>query len=349
MEYQRDAARRVRLGVVGVGSHCYRNILPTLTYLPVELVAVADVDAALAERTGGQYGVASYDSAEAMYATESLDAVLLCVSPKLHPRLTVQAFQAGLHVWMEKPAGTSVADVEQMLAARGDLVAMVGYKKAFMPATRKAIELLSGPDCQPLRTLLGVYPMWLPADSERVLRTGEITQWLTDGCHPLSVLLAVGGDVTGVVAHRGVHGGGCCVLEHASGAVSTLVLAEGAPMFQPSERFLFVGGSRTVEIENTRRVIYQRGIEFAYATGESFAPPGRDGGAIVWETQDAFNTLENKAVFTQGIHAELDHFCDAVLGKEKPTIGTLEFALQLTRVYEAALRSNGLRISVEEG
>jgi len=57
MSYQRDFERRVRIGVVGVGDHAYRNILPLLTFLPVEFVAVADTNSELGAKprssTGG--------------------------------------------------------------------------------------------------------------------------------------------------------------------------------------------------------------------------------------------------------------------------------------------------------
>ena len=44
MSYQREFERRLNVGVVGVGSHAYRNILPTLHFLPVRLVALCDLN-----------------------------------------------------------------------------------------------------------------------------------------------------------------------------------------------------------------------------------------------------------------------------------------------------------------
>ena len=77
--------------------------------------------------------------------------------------------------------------------------------------------------------------------------------------------------------------------------------------------------------------------------------PGLDGGAIVWEAQDGLNTLENKAVFTQGLYGELAHFCEAILASRPATIGSLEFALELTRVYEGALLSEGSPVQIKQG
>lgn len=349
MEYQREAARHIRVGIVGAGSHSYRNIFPTLTYLPVELVAVADIDAEKASYTARQYGAKeSYSSAEEMYEKAGIEAVILCVSPQMHPSLTVAAFKAGLHVFMEKPAAMVAEEVEQMLATQGDRVGVVGYKKAFMPAVRKAVEILALDGVSPLRSIVGMYPMSIPENGRKVLDAREATNWLANGCHPLSVFLEVGGPAASVTTHRGRHGGGALVIEHVNGAVSNLHLAQGAPMFQPFERYTIYANTQSIEIENSRRISYQRGIDFKYATGTSFAPPGLEGGAIVWEAQDGLNTLENKAVFTQGLYGELAHFCEAILNSGPATIGSLGFALQLTRVYEAALLSDGGTIEIKQ-
>ena len=344
MSYQRQFDRRVRVAVVGLGSHSYRNVLPSLTYLPVELVAVCDVDAELARTTARQYGdVPAYGDAGEMYQNEDLDAVLLCVSPQLHPPLARQAFAVGLSVWMEKPAGVSSAAVSELLAARGDRVCVVGYKKAFQPATRKAVELLAQPGFEPLHSILAVYPMSIPkaGDPANDPSAPRPSKWLADGCHPLALLLELGGDVESLAVHRSSAGGGALVLNYASGAVGTFHLADGVPAFQPSERYTCIGSGASITIDNTSTVVYQRGIPFRYATGTTFAPEGTDSGAIVWQAQNTMNTLENKAEFLQGLVGSLQHFCDSVLAGTPSTIGTLETAVRIGQIYEAALESRG--------
>jgi predicted dehydrogenase len=327
------------VGVVGVGSHCYRNILPTLTYLPMDLVAVADPQLELAEKTARQYGaIAAYRSAAEMYRSESLDAVIVAVSARLHPALSMEAFASGLHVWMEKPPAPSVADLDEMIRARGDLIAVVGYKKVFMPATVKVLELMSLDAMQPLRTIAGLYPVGLPSSHGATGTTTPLrTDWLDNGCHPISLLLALGGSAGAISVHRGRSGSGFLIIEHQNGAVSSLQLATGGPAFQPVERYTALGGRGSVEIVNSRKVIYQRGIEFNYNTGTTFTNPGVGSGAVVWEAQDSFNTLENKPVITQGLYGSLKHFADCVLEKAPVERGSLEFAREVTDIYEAAL------------
>jgi len=345
MQYQREAERRLRIGVVGVGSHAYRNVLPALTYLPVSLDAVCDIDDGRARVTAAQYGVTRvYSSTADMYRDGDLDAVLISVSPQLHPELACQALDAGLHVWLEKPPAMRASQVEEIEKQRGDRVVVVGFKKAFMPATRKTREIMYGEEFGKLRSLLAEYPMSIPEDGDGVLERGEYVNWLANGCHPLSFMLAVGGDVEAVTVHRSRNGGGVCVLEYANGAVGNFHLADGGRL--PFERYTVYGDGGHVTIENCARVSWHRGIPFSYGRTASYAPDGMDHGTTVWEPQNSLATLENKALFTQGFYDELRYFCDCVLGGEQVEDGSLDFALRVMRVYEAALLSGGSRVVV---
>lgn len=348
MSYQREFAQRIKIGMVGVGSHAYRNILPTLTYLPVELHAICDKNLPLAQATARQYGAhASYASATEMVEREELDAVFLCVGAQLHPVLAREAFDAGLHVWMEKPPALRASEIEELINRRGDRIAVVGFKKAFMPATQKVIEVFAQEPYGPLRTLLAEYPMSMPEDGERVLAERRFTNWLANGCHPLSLLLAVGGRVAAITVHSAKLGGGVCVLEFANGAMGNFHMAEGGARGQPVERYSFYGNNCHMTIENNLRVSLQRGIPFDYSQTTSYVPEGFESGALVWEPQNHLATLENKSLFTQGFYAEMRYFCDCVLANSPAQQGSLEFAHHVMQVYEAGLLSHGKRIEIE--
>jgi predicted dehydrogenase len=317
-----------------------------MNYLPVTLRAVCDTNRPLADATARQYGAKAYDKAADMYRGERLDAVFLCVSPLQHPQLACEAFDAGLHVWMEKPPARRAAEVEEMIRRRGDRIAVVGFKKAFMPATQKAIEIFSGATHGPLRSMLAEYPMTIPEDGEAVLREGQYVNWLRNGCHPLSLLMAVGGPVSAVTVHRSKGGGGVCVLEFASGVIGTWHLAEVENRGQPVERYSFFGDKCHLVIDNGLRVSLHRGIDFQYGRNTSYLPEGLEGGAVVWEAQNREATLENKALFTQGIYQEMRYFCDRVLAGKAAEKGSLEFTLQVMKVNEAGLLSSGRRMTI---
>jgi predicted dehydrogenase len=348
MSYQREFEKKLKVGIVGVGSHAYRNLLPTLNYLPITLQAVCDRNRTLAEVTAAQYGAkAFYEDTAEMYRKERLDAVFLCVSPLQHPALACEAFDAGIHVWMEKPPARRASEVQEMIRRRKDRIAVVGFKKAFMPATQKAIEIFNSPSYGPLRSILAEYPMTIPADGEAVLREGRYENWLRNGCHPLSLCVAVGGTVSAVTVHRAADGGGVCVLEFASGAIGNFHLAAGENRGQPIERYSFFGDRCHLVIDNGLRVTLQRGIPFQYGKTTTYVPEGLESGAIVWEPQNREATLENKALFTQGIYQEMRYFCDQVIAGKPAEKGSLEFTLQVMKVNEAGLISGGRRIDIQ--
>jgi predicted dehydrogenase len=347
MPYQREFETKLKVGIVGVGSHAYRNLLPTMNYLPVTLQAICDSNRQLAEKTASQYGVKNYyENALEMYRNERLDAVFLCVSPVFHPQLAHDALDAGLHVWMEKPPARRVSEIEELIRHRKDKVVVVGFKKSFMPATQKVLEIFANKTFGPLRSILAEYPMTLPDDGEAVLRDGTVVNWLRNGCHPLSLCLAVGGAVKAVTIHRGSDGGGICVLEFTNGTIGNFHMSGGRNKGQPIERYSFFGDECHVVIDNSLRVTFQRGIPFDYGKNITYLPEGFDSGAVVWEPQNREGTLENKALFTQGIYNEMQYFCAQILAGKPAEKGSLEFTLDVMKVYEAGLLSKGNRIEI---
>ena len=77
--YQREYEKRIRVGLIGAGSHAYRNLLPALHYLPVKLVAICNRGREKLDKTGEEYPCHCYTSSEEMYEKENLDAVIISV------------------------------------------------------------------------------------------------------------------------------------------------------------------------------------------------------------------------------------------------------------------------------
>lgn len=342
--YQREFKQKIKIGIVGTGSHMYRNLLPACHYLPIEIVAMCNRSKEKLAQTTREYRCAGYTSTDEMYKHEDLDAVIISVSPQQHPALTEEALSHGLHVFMEKPPAMRAYEIEDMMRQQGDRVVAVGFKKAFTPAAVKIREILHERERTPLLSVLGVYPMTMPENGVEVLQNREFTNWLGNGCHPLSMLLSCAGPVRSVTTHRGKSGQGCVVLGFESGVMGTLHLAQEP---EPMESYHFYGGQWSAEVLNSDHVILHRGIPFDYAYTNTFAPEGESSGSIVWRPQNCLATLENKSLFVQGMVEELYTFCQAVLGVEPlQEYASLKFALQVMRVYEAAVLSDGKSIEI---
>ena len=136
-------------------------------------------------------------------------------------------------------------------------------------------------------------------------------------------------------------------MEYESGALGNFHLADGARHGQPSELYQFFGDGCHAEIRNGTQVILQRGMQLNYSGSTSFVAEGFDSGAIVWEPQNSLGTLENKGLFVQGFYQEMRYFCDCILEGKPAVKGSLEFALEVMKVYEAGLRSDGDTVPIQ--
>ena len=135
---------RLRIGLFGAGLVGQAGHAPTLSDERdrFEFVVVADPSAtvreAIADRYGAPNAVATLEEALAL----GLDAVVIAVPDPAHRLAVLAALRAGVHVFCEKPLAVSVAEVDEILAARGDRVVQVGYMKLHDPATELMVERL---------------------------------------------------------------------------------------------------------------------------------------------------------------------------------------------------------------
>ena len=83
----------------------------------VELVAVADPDAAALRRATTGRAARGYPDAGTMFAEERLDLVSIVAPTSLHRQATLDALAAGVNVLVEKPIASDRAEAEAMIAA----------------------------------------------------------------------------------------------------------------------------------------------------------------------------------------------------------------------------------------
>ncbi len=105
------------IGLVGAGAFG-QFCLAAFAELPdVQIAAVADTDAARAERFAAQYGARAYASLDAMLADPAVQIVALNTPPALHAAQGLAVLQAGKHLFGEKPLALSTGDGERLIAA----------------------------------------------------------------------------------------------------------------------------------------------------------------------------------------------------------------------------------------
>ncbi|HEX2035345.1 MAG TPA: Gfo/Idh/MocA family oxidoreductase [Chloroflexota bacterium] len=110
---------KVRIGVVGCGVIANNTYLPGITGMAekAELVAVCDVQGALAERAAQRFGAReTYTDYERMLTQAPVDAVVVLTNIQSHAANVLAALQAGKHVYTEKTMATNLPDADRCIA-----------------------------------------------------------------------------------------------------------------------------------------------------------------------------------------------------------------------------------------
>ena len=129
----------LKLGLVGLGKIARDQHLPSIERTPgAELVAVAS-------RSAQGEGVANYPDLSMMLAEHpDLDAVILCQPPQVRYDAARLALSAGKHVFLEKPPGVGVSEVEALtaLARQRGVTLFASWHSRYAAAVRQAREWL---------------------------------------------------------------------------------------------------------------------------------------------------------------------------------------------------------------
>ena len=134
------------------------------------LVAVAGRDetarSEFAERFGFERHVAGWED---VVADPEVQVVENLLPNHLHAEPVIAAARAGKHVVCEKPLALDAAQAREMLSAvsEADVVHMCAFNYRFVPAVRRAREMLEAGDLGEVRHFRGTYRQSWGADPER--------------------------------------------------------------------------------------------------------------------------------------------------------------------------------------
>jgi predicted dehydrogenase len=133
----------VRIGLVGTGSRGRTLLQNLLKARGCQVVALCD-DYAPNLAKGQKLmpkPVKGYSNYRAMLDAGGLDAVVIATPLHVHARQTLDALDAGLHVWCEKAMARTVEDCRLMVASaqrRGKML-QIGHQRLFNPTYLKAV------------------------------------------------------------------------------------------------------------------------------------------------------------------------------------------------------------------
>ena len=138
----------INLAIVGIGKIVRDQHLPAVAGNPdYRLVAAAS-------RNGRVEGIENFGSiGEMLAAVPSIDAVSLCMPPQYRYAAAVQALEAGKHVFLEKPPGATLSEVEDLaaLAAARGVSLFASWHSRYAPAVEAARAFLAGTRIRSMR------------------------------------------------------------------------------------------------------------------------------------------------------------------------------------------------------
>lgn len=143
------AARRVKIGVVGLGRMGKRHVRTLIDRTPrAEVVAVCsnlqhEVDWALNNEEYNEYGIKVYDNYDDMLQHPGIQAIWVSTSTDVHAIQTLKGIEKGLHVLCEKPLSTDLEEAQRVVdaaARKPELKVMAAFSRRFDASYRDAAQ-----------------------------------------------------------------------------------------------------------------------------------------------------------------------------------------------------------------
>src|SRR6266481_5356068 len=307
----------IRVAVVGVGSFG-KNHARVYHELQkqgagVELVAVVDSDAGLAQAVSNQLGCRALSNVSELQG--QVDAASVSVPTVHHLDVAKQLMTAGIDVLVEKPLASTLEEADELieLARAGKRVAQAGHLERFNPAVRATLPLITRPMFFEVHRLSIFTPRSLDVDVVLDLMIHDIDVVLTFVNSPLKDVRAVGLPVvTNKVDIASVR------LEFESGCVANLTASRVST--ERVRKLRFFQPHEYVSVDYGRQEVLQFSV----------APPGQKkvsleslmamAGAGSGVPIPGVAVNKPKIQEEEPLHAELRSFVDSVRNRTTPLV-----------------------------
>jgi predicted dehydrogenase/threonine dehydrogenase-like Zn-dependent dehydrogenase len=267
------AGARLRVGVIGAGAFASGVLMPAIAR-NAEITAVANRTGVSASAAGARFGarIASTEPADLIGSSE-LDAIVIATRHDTHAEYAVRALEQGKHVFVEKPLGLNLAELESVVEAAEDSpgILMVGFNRRFAPLAVRLREALAerGPLVMTCRVNAGRLPAghWTH-DSD--VGGGRI---VGEACHFVDLLTFLAGGLPRSVTAAAVGGSSeprednvAATLELSDGSVGQIVYSAMGDPGLPKERIEVLGEAGAGVLEDFCDLrLYRSGVEKKFA------------------------------------------------------------------------------------
>lgn len=264
------AEKKLRVAVIGAGSHATNEFLPALAKCNVQFRGIASATGVRAAALGRKYGFAfaSADTEEIIADSET-DAVFILTRHDSHAPLAARALAAGKHVFVEKPLALTMDELTTIEAARVNQaqVLMVGFNRRYARlavALRDQFSTRAQPMVAVYRVNVGYRPPehWLHHHRQgggvvlgEACHQIDFCRWLIDSSVTGMDVQPLGGTGAGYLREDNFQ----ISLRFADGSLATILyLSNGAKAF-PAETIEISCENRSARLIDFKRLDIARG------------------------------------------------------------------------------------------
>lgn len=194
-------SNKIRCAIVGFG-HIGEVFAQAINEKDnIELAAICDINAARRQKSREKYAaIPVYADFSEILNNSTIDAVFVLTPDSYHMDPFVKSLDAGKHVFVEKPVGNSIAEIQVMLAAvkrNAHLVTAAGHILRYYGINKKIKQMADAGEFGEIFYMEGDYIHNLIAQGDDDRFNSELGKnwYLEDeapmvggGCHPLDVL-----------------------------------------------------------------------------------------------------------------------------------------------------------------
>jgi UDP-N-acetylglucosamine 3-dehydrogenase len=311
---------KLGVAVIGTGQWGKNHARVYKELLSTELVAVCDVNADRAKAMAEQYGVKAYSDSTEMFKDKDIEAVNVCTWSTILFQEAMKALNAGKHVLVEKPMSTTPDQARQLVkkAKENGLHLTVGFLMRFIPG----LQLIrQNAENKKIGELVCITAKRVSQWPERI---GDVGVVKDTAIHDIDVMRFISQqDPVSVYAKMG----SMRIKKFEDYAQIMLTYADGKTAFIESN-WLTPYKTRTLIATGTEAI-----MRLDYNTQD------------LW-IEEKTQTVQPRLPFQEPLKAELQHFVDCIVKKDKPIV-TGEDGVKALEIATAAMESSAKNMAVQ--
>src|SRR5215204_4169223 len=149
---------------MGAQGSIYARLISNGVVPNLEIGAIVDENPMRRQVVESEYpGTPFYDDYLMMLDSGTVDAVVICVPPYLHPQMGIEALQRDIHVLLEKPAGIYTKQVEKLnavAATKPELTFAIMFNQRNNPLYRRIKEIIGSGGIGAIRHTSWIITTW---------------------------------------------------------------------------------------------------------------------------------------------------------------------------------------------